>query len=52
MVLTTAASMLLSVLYVRVRDVAIIWTVLSTILFYATPILYPIEVAPSLRSAT
>jgi len=45
-VLTTATSMLLAALYVRVRDVANIWAVLSTVLFYATPILYPIEVAP------
>lgn len=43
---TTAMAMLLSALYVRFRDVAIIWSVLSTVLFYATPILYPIEVVP------
>jgi ABC-2 type transport system permease protein len=42
-VFTTAVSMALSVLYVRFRDVAIIWTVLAQVLFYATPILYPIE---------
>ena len=41
-VLTTAASMLLSVLYVRFRDVAIIWSVATQVLFYATPVLYPI----------
>ena len=41
LLLTTAVSMLLSALYVRLRDVAIIWTVLATVLFYATPILYP-----------
>ena len=34
--------MVLSVLYVRFRDVAIIWTVVAQVLFYATPILYPI----------
>lgn len=45
-VFTTAMAMLLSALYVRFRDVAIIWSVLSTVLFYATPILYPIEVVP------
>jgi ABC-2 type transport system permease protein len=43
-VLTTAVSMLLSVLYVRFRDVLIIWTVAATMLFYGTPLLYPIEV--------
>lgn len=42
-VLTAAASMALSVLYVRFRDVAIIWLVVAQVLFYATPILYPID---------
>ncbi|HEX5526398.1 MAG TPA: ABC transporter permease [Solirubrobacterales bacterium] len=42
-VLTTAVSMLVSVLYVRFRDVGIIWAVVTQTLFYATPILYPIE---------
>jgi ABC-2 type transport system permease protein len=37
-----AVSMTLSVLYVRFRDVAIIWLVFAQALFYATPILYPI----------
>jgi ABC-2 type transport system permease protein len=41
-ILTCAVSMLLSALYVRFRDVAIIWIVLAQVLFYATPILYPI----------
>ena len=41
--LTTAVAMLLSVLYVRFRDMLIIWTVAATMLFYATPLLYPIE---------
>lgn len=45
-VLTTALAMLLSAAYVRVRDIAVIWGVLSTILFYASPILYPVEFAP------
>ncbi len=44
-VLTAAMSMALSVLYVRFRDVAIIWTVVAQMLFYATPILYPLGVA-------
>ena len=42
-VFTCAVSTMLSVLYVRFRDVAIIWVVLSQVLFYATPVLYPIE---------
>lgn len=45
-VLTTAVSMVLSVLYVRFRDVLIIWTVAAQVLFYATPVLYPIEIVP------
>jgi ABC-2 type transport system permease protein len=45
-VFTTAVSMILSSLYVRFRDVAIIWTVLVTVLFYATPVLYPFEAVP------
>lgn len=43
LVFTAAVSAALSVLYVRFRDVAIIWTVVAQVLFYATPILYPIE---------
>ncbi len=43
LIFTAAVSMALSVLYVRFRDVAIIWTVLAQVLFYGTPILYPIE---------
>ena len=42
LVLTTAVSMLVSVLYVRFRDVGIIWAVVTQTLFYATPILYPL----------
>jgi ABC-2 type transport system permease protein len=41
-VLTVAASMALSVIYVRFRDAAIIWTVVAQVLFYGTPILYPL----------
>lgn len=45
-VFAAAVSMALSVLYVRFRDVLIIWTVVAQVLFYATPILYPIEAVP------
>jgi ABC-2 type transport system permease protein len=41
-VFTAATSMALSVLYVRFRDVAIIWIVVGQMLFYATPVLYPL----------
>ncbi len=41
-VLTTAVAMILSSLYPRFRDIGIIWTVVSTALFYASPVLYPL----------
>lgn len=41
-ILTAAVSMALSVLYVRFRDIAIIWVVAAQMLFYGTPILYPL----------
>ena len=43
---TTGIGMLLSALYVRFRDVAPIWEVLSTILFYGSPILYVVTMLP------
>lgn len=43
LIFTAAVSMALSALYVRFRDVAIIWIVAAQVLFYFTPILYPIE---------
>jgi ABC-2 type transport system permease protein len=46
LVITVAVSMILSALYPRFRDVAPIWTVLATVLFYATPVIYPVSVAP------
>ena len=41
-VFTVAVSMIVSSTYPRFRDVGIIWTVVATALFYATPVLYPI----------
>ncbi len=38
--LTVPVAMIVSSLYPRFRDVAIIWTVFSTALFYASPIFY------------
>lgn len=43
---TVAVSMVLSMLYVRFRDVAIIWAVVAQVLFYASPILYPVSIIP------
>lgn len=34
-------------LYVKFRDLAMIWEVLVTLLFYATPIIYPLQILPS-----
>jgi ABC-2 type transport system permease protein len=42
--LTTAIATLLSALYPRFRDTAIIWGVAATALFYATPVLYPLDI--------
>ena len=45
-VLTAAVGMIVSSLYPRFRDMAIIWAVASTVLFYGSPVLYPIEKVP------
>ncbi len=45
-VLTLGVAMLLSSLYVRFRDVGIIWGVVVTALFYGTPVLYPLSIVP------
>ncbi len=46
-ILAVGASLLLSALYVRFRDVRPIWEVVLQMLFYGSPILYAIEVIPS-----
>jgi ABC-2 type transport system permease protein len=46
LIITIAVSMIVASLFPRFRDMAIIWTVASTVLFYATPVLYPIDVVP------
>jgi ABC-2 type transport system permease protein len=49
-VLTSGIAMLVSVLYVRYRDVKPITDVVLQALFYGTPIFYPVErIAPTLR---
>jgi ABC-2 type transport system permease protein len=45
-ILTTGVALLLSTLYVRIRDVGQIWAVFARALFYASPILYPLERVP------
>jgi ABC-2 type transport system permease protein len=44
LVLTVAVSTLVAALYPRFRDTGIIWGVMVTALFYATPVLYPIDI--------
>ena len=40
---TACTAMWLSAMYTRYRDIGQAWTVVSRVLFYATPILFPIE---------
>jgi ABC-2 type transport system permease protein len=42
-IFTAATSVALAMLYVRFRDVAIIWSVAAQMIMYATPILYPVN---------
>jgi ABC-2 type transport system permease protein len=44
--LTTAVATTLAALYPRFRDTGIIWGVAVTALFYATPVLYPLDIVP------
>jgi ABC-2 type transport system permease protein len=46
LIFTTAVCFILSTLFVRFRDVAQIWAVLSISLFYASPVMYPAEIVP------
>lgn len=49
-VFTLSVATILSALYVRFRDILPIWQVLSTALFYGSPLLYAVEkVPPDLR---
>jgi len=45
-VLALGIALLTSALYVRYRDVQPIWEVLLQMLFYATPVLYPLDIMP------
>jgi len=45
-VFTTAVAMTVSALNPRFRDTGILWSVAVTALFYATPVLYPLEIVP------
>lgn len=45
-IFSTALAFFLSALYVRFRDVVYIWEIVMQAAFYATPILYPLNVVP------
>ncbi len=45
-VFSAGTAVLLSMAYVRMRDLEHVWTVALRVLFYATPILYPLEFVP------
>ena len=45
-VLSSAVATYLSALYVRWRDVAIIWSVSTTALFYGSAVLFPVTIIP------
>jgi ABC-type polysaccharide/polyol phosphate transport system ATPase subunit/ABC-type polysaccharide/polyol phosphate export permease len=46
LVYTVGVSLLLALVYVFIRDVQPIWTVLVRLMFFLTPVFYPIELAP------
>ena len=48
-ILSTGLAMLLSALYVRFRDLSQIWGLLTLVIFYCSPIIYPIESLPARR---
>jgi ABC-2 type transport system permease protein len=47
--LAMAISFFLSALYVKFRDIAPIWEVVLQVMFYATPIIYPMQIVPTLH---
>lgn len=52
LIITIGMSLLLSSLYVRFRDTQPIWSVISLIFFYGSPVIFPVEAVPgALRSA-
>jgi ABC-type polysaccharide/polyol phosphate transport system ATPase subunit/ABC-type polysaccharide/polyol phosphate export permease len=46
LVFTLGVALVLSLLYVGIRDVEQVWVVFTRLLFFVTPIFYPIELAP------
>lgn len=46
-ILAIGCALLLSALYVKFRDFKHIWEVLLQVIFYATPIIYPLNIVPN-----
>jgi ABC-type polysaccharide/polyol phosphate export permease len=46
LVFTLGMALLLSLLYVGIRDVQQVWLVISRLLFFVTPVFYPIQLVP------
>jgi ABC-2 type transport system permease protein len=53
LLLATGMSLFLSTAYVRFRDTLQFWSVVSLVLFYASPVIFPVELVPGggLRTA-
>ncbi len=47
LVFTVGVALVLSMLYVSIRDVQPIWVVVLRLLFFLTPVFYPIQAAPA-----
>jgi ABC-2 type transport system permease protein len=47
LILTIGMSLLLSSLYVRHRDTAPVWSVISLMFFYGSPVIFPVNAVPS-----
>jgi ABC-2 type transport system permease protein len=45
-VITTGSALLFAGLFVRFRDVGQVWPALSQVIFYASPVIWPLEVLP------
>lgn len=46
-VIVLAFGLLMAPLYVRLRDLVLVWEVVLAMLFYATPIIYPLQMLPT-----
>jgi ABC-type polysaccharide/polyol phosphate export permease len=46
-IIVLAFGLLTAPLYVRLRDLVLVWEVLLAMLFYATPIIYPLQMLPT-----